>query len=224
MHRLLIGVTVASCVITTGCGTIISTMSKGSDQLVGAKPLSDPKLLIIEAKKNNTPDRQVVEERAQESIASCQAFASQLMLTQNTVNTAADITSTILTALATVFTPLTTVHALTAGATVVTGSKTAVASNIYAQASMSGLRAALDKTYFTPMGTYLTQLHDLPADAPINVSSEFSSIQLQHSQCNLASAEVFIDESIKTSTKTSPVPIPQPGPPSANRSAPRPAH
>jgi len=222
MHQLLIGITVASGLMATGCGTIISTMSKGSDQLVGAKPLSDPEPLISKGDSNSTLNRQIVEARAQESIASCQAFASQLMLTQNTVNTAADITSTILTALATVFTPLTTVHALTAGATVVTGSKTAVASNIYAQASMSGLRAALDKTYFVPMANYLKQLHDLPANAVINVSSEFSSIQLQHSQCNLASAEVYIDESVK-SNNASPVTLPQPGLRSANPPAPRPA-
>jgi hypothetical protein len=189
---IMLGVaSTASTLLMTGCGTMISAMSAGSAQLVGAKPLSDPQ----EAMKHPTK-REAVEARAQESIASCQAFASQLMLTQNTVNTAADISSTILTALATVFTPLTTVHALTAGATVVTGSKTAVASNIYAQASMPALRSALDKTYFTPMREYLTKLHTIP-DNDMDVSAEFSSIQLQHSQCNLASAEVFINESVK---------------------------
>ena len=180
---------------------MISAMSTRSDQLVGAKPLSDPAPKIKESVDAPSESRNIVEKRAQESIAGCQAFATQLMLTQNTVNTTADISSTILTALATVFTPLTTVHALT-GATVVTGSKTAIASNIYAQATMSGLRAALDKTSFEPMLEYLKQLRDGP-DKEINVSSEFSAIQLQHSQCNLAPAEVVIDQTVNSSAARS---------------------
>ncbi|TKC87889.1 hypothetical protein FAZ69_16610 [Trinickia terrae] len=203
MRAINRGCLVVVCVLLSGCGSVISWINASSSDLVSAGQLNIDQNKLADAEKCVSPAgvtcrKNFVASVALQSIMQCQKFANQLVITENTVNTAGDITSTIFTALGTVFTPLTTVHAMTAGATIVSGSKSAVNANIYAKASISSLQAALDKVYTQPMLNYLTYLKNVTDDSKIDVGTEVVNVQMLHGNCALAEAEIFVNGTVNS--------------------------
>lgn len=85
---------------------------------------------------------------------------------------------------------------MTAGATIVSGTKTAITSNIYAKASVSGLRSGLDKVYVAPMIEYLNGLQSASDDTKLDIQTLLLNLQLLHGNCSLAEAEIFIDKTV----------------------------
>ena len=140
-------------VLLTGCASMISKPADRLSRIVAAEPRAEKSLddsgLLAAARL------MLVEERVQESIAKCQTFANRLVLSQNTVNTAADIKE------------------------------------------------------------YVDKLRESPP-AKIRVTSEYTNIQVIHNRCNLAQAEIFIEETVKAAC----APALGPSPP---KPAPRPA-
>lgn len=209
MRVIISGFFISTCVVLSGCGSTIAALNKSRSDLVGAAPLVIKSAELEKAENcvdsaGSTCRKDFITSVALQSVMSCQEFANQLVLTENTVNTTGDIATTILTALGTVFTPLTTVHALTAGATVVGGSKSAINANVYAKASISSLQSGLDKVYTQPMFNYLNDLKKEADDSKISVGDEILNVQLLHGNCTLAEAEVFINGTVNKAPAATP--------------------
>jgi len=191
------GVLFLVCALS-GCALLTRAMGgKSAQSLVSAAPLAisnptaDLKVALTTA-QNATDDKTKQEflgSIVMDSETKCQSFINGLVVAENTVNTAGDITSTVLTGLASVFKPLTTVHALTAGSTVVTGSKTSIDANIYAKASIVNFQTALQQSYSKSILAYTDSLPHLTGAI---VSNEISKIQSIHATCTLAATEASI--------------------------------
>lgn len=131
----------------------------------------------------------------------CGQFVNGLVLAETTTNTGLDMITTVFSALATAFTPVNTIHALTAGATISSGWKTAINSDIYQKATIGNYAQAIQASYYTDIGNYVSALSIASNDTLIP-SIEVSKIEAIHKECSLASAQSTISSTLQASTTT----------------------
>jgi hypothetical protein len=137
-----------------------------------------------------------------DSESKCSEFINHLVLAETTNNAGLDIVSTVFSALGTVFTPINTVHILTAGATIASGSKTAIDSDIFAKATVSNYAQAIQATYYTDIGNYMSALSNSSSDSLVP-SIEVAKIVAIHKECSLASAQSTISQTLQTAANPS---------------------
>jgi len=169
-----------------------TTLNERNEGLVAARPLEvDDLVKSCNSPTTDETKRECIAEIANDSLAKCTAFLDGLVLTENTVNTAFDLTSTLLSALGAVLTPIKTAQALSAGATVSTGWKNAVNSNIYAKASIANYAQAIQATYYKDIGSYRTSLVSATGN-DLSVRLAAANLQIIHRECSLAAAQASI--------------------------------
>jgi hypothetical protein len=142
---------IACSIFSLGCGPIWESWEDANSYSVSAKEI-DPDL-IGQGQSLTFKDgtKAYVGTVLYDSQKKCEKFVNGLVLSETTVNSGLDMTTTVLSALATAFTPLSTVHALTAGATVASGWRTAINSNIYAKLTIANYAQAIEASYYTDL-------------------------------------------------------------------------
>jgi hypothetical protein len=189
----------------------------GTSGLPPGPPVAAAPLASITIPTGTFDKKELIGAVVLDSYDKCGAFVSAMTRSQDSVNTAGDIVSTILTGLATVFTPITTIHALTAASTIVTGTKTAINSDLWAKANIANFSKAIDGTYYNKMADYTTSLTTMDP-ATITINNEVAKITSIHHMCALAPAEDSISQQLAPPAST----VPPVTPPVVQKPAPGP--
>lgn len=184
----------------TGCGAALEHWENQNNFTVSANEL-DPALISNDALQNASNNTKTyVGLIVNNSESKCSKFVNGLVLASNTTNTGLDMMTTVFSALGTAFTPVATIHALTASATISSGWKTAINSDIYAKATIANYAQAIQATYYTDLGSYMTALTTMP-DAQVIASLEVAKIRSIHKECSLASAQATISATLTPSAQ-----------------------
>jgi hypothetical protein len=216
--------------LVSGCGGPASTAIK--DTIGNALPsqidcLPDPKLSIFMAKPlcgvykigknqvptsltaldpNSTTDGQLfISAALAESYNNCQNFINTFTTGQSAENTAFDVLSVTLSALATAFVPANTVRALAGAATISQGAKGAINSDLYQQLTIQLFVQAINATYFADYNNFLSNLSN---KQQIPYPEQFNKIQLFHRECSIPFAAEQIASTQAKVTPASPTTTP----------------
>ncbi|WP_176060957.1 hypothetical protein [Paraburkholderia sp. BCC1876] len=182
------------CVVTaSGCAHLKKSVS--------AEPLDENLVTVANLENSRNDSRRYLGEVVWDSMKKCNDFMAQLVVAENTSNTALDMSTTVFSALATAFTPLATVHAMSAGATIASGWRTDIDTNIYAKAGIATYAQAISVTYYKDMKGYLQTLEN-ERDAEIVAALEVPKIQSIHQECSLAAAQMTVNATMQVAAST----------------------
>jgi uncharacterized protein YceK len=202
--RMGVALAFAASTALAGCGPILTKYADTNSGLVAADALSvsDDEVKMVGSSADLTVKKEFLGRVARDSVAKCNTFMNRLAVTENTVNTAGDVTATVLSALATILTPVATIHALTGASTIVTGTKSTIDADIYAKATIANFQSALAATYYKSINDYAAVLPKLTA-SDLVVAAEISKIETIHSTCGLAPAQLTISATLAASNSSS---------------------
>jgi hypothetical protein len=181
------------------CLILVMALASGCAQLkktVSAAPLDEDLVKTTVNARNPQDVRQNLGQVVWDSMKKCNDFMAQLVVAENTSNTALDMSTTVFSALATAFSPLSTVHALTAGATITSGWKTTIDTDIYAKAGIATYAQAISVTYYKDMRAYLGTLENEQV-ATVTPALEIPKIQSIHQECSLAAAQMTVNSTVQ---------------------------
>ncbi|MFM0489691.1 hypothetical protein [Paraburkholderia graminis] len=185
---------------------LIMALASGCSQLkktVAAAPLDEALVNTTISAKNAQDMRQNLGQVVWDSMKKCNDFMAQMVVAENTSNTALDMSTTVLSALATAFSPLSTVHALTAGATITSGWKTTIDTDIYAKAGIATYAQAISVTYYKDMKAYIATLENEQV-AVVTAALEIPKIQSIHQECSLAAAQMTVNSTVQLAGASGP--------------------